>query len=290
MVKVGEAMSEFKFACPVCGQHITTDSGSSGKQIGCPTCFRQIVVPQAPASEETKLILSAAEVAGPRPAQAGPDEASGPRPRAPLSQTLATACLLLALLSLAGAGLWALWALFGKILLADAMSRQPSTSGIPRLVYPVPQELKWTLNLTNAVFPEIVAAGRLKGSGFKCERATLRGGKLTLRQGGPSGAPVMGVTVHLFARRGEELSGKTIEVAPNRAPPLPRVSLHWEDDRQQRGKDDILAGYALKLVFRQAANGRVAGKIYLCLPDASKSFVAGTFEAEIRKTSESQGR
>ncbi len=56
-------MSEFKFACPVCGQHITTDSGSSGKSIECPTCFRKIVVPQAPASEETKLILSAAQAA-----------------------------------------------------------------------------------------------------------------------------------------------------------------------------------------------------------------------------------
>jgi hypothetical protein len=180
--------------------------------------------------------------------------------------------------------------LLGKTFLADALSQQPSTSGIPRLIYPVPEDIEWTLALTNAIFPEAEAAGRLKGSGFKCERATLRGGKLTLRQGGPSGAPVMGVTIHLFARRGEELSGRTIEVTPNRAPPLPRVSLHWEDDRQQRGKDDILAGYALKLAFRQAANGRVAGKIYLCLPDSSKSFVAGNFDAEIRKTSESKGR
>jgi DNA-directed RNA polymerase subunit RPC12/RpoP len=281
---MGQVMSEFKFACPVCGQHITTDSGSSGKQIACPTCFRKIVVPQAPASEETKLILSAAQAAGPRPAPAGLGEESGRRPRAPRLQTIARACLLLALLCLAGA---AFWALLGKMLLADAVSRQPSASGIPRLVYPVPEDIEWTLDLTKAIFPETVAAGRLKGSGFKCERATLRGGKLTLRQGGPSGAPVMGVTIHLFARRGEELSGKTIEVTPNRAPPLPRVSLRWEDGGQQPGKDDILTGYALKLAFRQAANGRVAGAIYLCLPDPSKSFVAGKFDAEIKNTSAS---
>src|SRR6187455_1535332 len=57
-----QAMSEFKFACPVCGQHITADSATSGGELECPTCFRKIVVPQAPATPDTKLILSAAQV------------------------------------------------------------------------------------------------------------------------------------------------------------------------------------------------------------------------------------
>src|SRR5512143_3766686 len=61
-------MSEFKFACPVCGQHITADASTTGGQIDCPTCFQKIVVPQAPASPDTKLILSAAQVAKARPA------------------------------------------------------------------------------------------------------------------------------------------------------------------------------------------------------------------------------
>src|SRR5258708_22452507 len=60
-------MSEFKFACPVCGQHITADSAATGTQIECPTCFQKIVVPQAPASADSKFILSAAQVAKPRP-------------------------------------------------------------------------------------------------------------------------------------------------------------------------------------------------------------------------------
>ena len=280
-------MSEFKFACPVCGQHITTDSGSSGQQIGCPTCFRKIVVPQAPASEETKLILSAAEVAGPRPAPASVDEGSGRRPWASVLGSLGNAGLLVVLLGLAAA---ALWTLLGKTLLADAAWRQPSRPGASGLVYPVPEHIKWTLNLTQAVFPETVAAGRLDGIGFKCERATLHGGELTLRQGGPGGAPVMGVTIHLFARRGEELSGKTIEITPQRPPPLPRVTLHWKDARDRPGKEDISSGYALKLAFRQAANGRVTGKLYLGLPDASKSFVAGAFDAEIKQPSATNSR
>ena len=43
-------MSEFKFACPVCGQHITCDAAAAGSQMNCPTCFRKIVVPRAPES------------------------------------------------------------------------------------------------------------------------------------------------------------------------------------------------------------------------------------------------
>ena len=55
------AMSEFKFACPVCGQHITADSSNSGTQITCPTCFQAMVVPQAPVAGSSNLILSASQ-------------------------------------------------------------------------------------------------------------------------------------------------------------------------------------------------------------------------------------
>src|SRR5712671_1173492 len=64
-----EPMSEFKFACPVCGQHITADSKTSGSKLDCPTCFQKIIVPQAPASGFSKLIMSASQVGKPRPVQ-----------------------------------------------------------------------------------------------------------------------------------------------------------------------------------------------------------------------------
>ena len=55
-------MSEFKYACPVCGQHMKCDSSQSGSIMECPTCFQKITVPQAPASEEQKLILTGTKV------------------------------------------------------------------------------------------------------------------------------------------------------------------------------------------------------------------------------------
>src|SRR6185312_4735901 len=67
-------MSEFKFACPICGQHITADSKDAGSQIACPTCYRKIIVPSAPTLADPKFVLSASEANKPRPASTLPTE------------------------------------------------------------------------------------------------------------------------------------------------------------------------------------------------------------------------
>jgi hypothetical protein len=152
---------------------------------------------------------------------------------------------------------------------------------VPRTIYPVPTNITWTLDLTNAVIPESTVAGSIHGSGFHSERATLTGGTLTFRQGKGKAAD-LALSVHLFARQGEELSGQNISIAPER-PPQVRVTLRWKGDQDKTVNKDFKGGYALKVEFGQASNGRMPGKIYLCLPDDSKSFVAGTFDAEIKK-------
>jgi DNA-directed RNA polymerase subunit RPC12/RpoP len=60
-------MSEFKYACPVCGQHIRCDSSQAGVVMTCPTCFQKIIVPNAPASGEQKFILAGIKVGNERP-------------------------------------------------------------------------------------------------------------------------------------------------------------------------------------------------------------------------------
>lgn len=42
-------MSEFKFSCPHCQQHLQADEQFSGKQIQCPGCNHLITVPLSPA-------------------------------------------------------------------------------------------------------------------------------------------------------------------------------------------------------------------------------------------------
>jgi DNA-directed RNA polymerase subunit RPC12/RpoP len=63
------AMSEFKYACPVCGQHIKCDSSQSGTTMECPTCFQKITAPQAPATDDPKFIITGTKV-GERPVPA----------------------------------------------------------------------------------------------------------------------------------------------------------------------------------------------------------------------------
>lgn len=41
-------MSDFKFACPFCQQHLQSDERLSGRQIQCPKCHHLIRVPPVP--------------------------------------------------------------------------------------------------------------------------------------------------------------------------------------------------------------------------------------------------
>ena len=148
--------------------------------------------------------------------------------------------------------------------------------------YPVPTNILWTLELAKAKAPETVASGRIRGSGFFCEKATLQGGTLTLRQG-KTWPPDLGISINLFAQQGEELSGKTIEVGPDRPLPLPKIVLRWKNEQDKAVTQNLTQGYALRVVFGDPMEGRMPGRIYIGLPDDSKSFVAGTFDAEIRK-------
>ena len=50
---------EIKFSCPISHQHIKCDAEASGQIMSCPTCFRNIIVPQAPTGQTTRLILRA---------------------------------------------------------------------------------------------------------------------------------------------------------------------------------------------------------------------------------------
>jgi DNA-directed RNA polymerase subunit RPC12/RpoP len=271
-------MSEFKFACPICGQHITADSKDTGSQIACPTCFRKIVVPQAPASEESKFVVSASEANRPRPPQTVNPQFEGLASTSSKTHISTGLVILLVLVCAAGA---TIYVLRGKIFppkpasehtadenASDATS-QPGFSG-PSL---------WTMDLSTAKIPDAPAAGALRGRAFTLDHAILSGSNLTLRAG--RGGPIeLGLNIYFFNHRPEDLSGISAAVRPgdNIAP---RVVMHWKD--AERAAQTFRSGYAMKIEFGPAANGALPGKIFLCLPDESRSWVAGTFRAEIHR-------
>ena len=48
-------MTDIKFSCPQCGQHISCDEPWAGRQIECPLCHGNIVVPQVQAPSEVPV-------------------------------------------------------------------------------------------------------------------------------------------------------------------------------------------------------------------------------------------
>jgi DNA-directed RNA polymerase subunit RPC12/RpoP len=270
-------MSEFKFACPICGQHITAESDNAGSQITCPTCYRKIVVPQAPSVADPKFVISASEANKPRPTSAVPGESVAAAP--PKTAVPPALIVLLVLACAAGATLFLLRGKWRNKPPAEDIQTetgeetpaQPEFTGTNR----------WTLDLAHAEFPDTPVSGSVHHRAFDLDRATLTVSNLALRVG-TKGNVELGVNIYFFNRQAEELAGKAAEVKST-DPVAPRVVLHWME--AERKSQTFHSGYAMKVEFGGITNNVMPGKIYLCLPDGGESFVAGTFRAEIHKPS-----
>jgi hypothetical protein len=272
-------MSEFKFACPVCGQHITCDSRSSGTQMECPTCFRKLVVPRANAGSSPNLVLTASEVSTrPVPQTGAVDTLAGSSKK----QFPFAAVAFVIALSAVVCGAY----VFRDQIIKAVQHEPPAgkdadSKKAHKVIAPPANDSHWTLRLKGVNTPNTPAAGRIHGENFLAQRVTLQGGTLHFRQGA-SWPPDLGLTVNLFAKRGEDLAGKTIQIEPTRTN-SPRIILRWKNDRDQPATKTFRTGYGLRLEFGQVSNSRMPGRIYLCVPDDAKSYVAGTFTAEIRR-------
>jgi len=274
-------MSEFKFACPVCGQHITCDSGSSGSSMACPTCFRNLVVPQATAPGASTLVLSASEVQ----TRATPLPGNGEARAVPKKEFPWAALALGLVLCLAATAAFVFRA---RILSAYQQAVRVAINAPPAAPKPevaaVPAT-SWTLNLAEAKIPATTAAGQISGQSFTLPGATIVSDLLILWPG-TTWPPDAGVALSLsqFAKKAEELADKTIIIETTRTN-APRILLRWKDEQGQSVTRDFHEGYALRVEFGSLTGTRLPGKIFVAAPDEAKSYVAGTFELEIRKPS-----
>jgi hypothetical protein len=91
----------------------------------------------------------------------------------------------------------------------------------------------------------------------------------------------LSVAINFSGAALESLAGKSINVATNAAAAA-RVIFRWKDGDQNMRRT-FTNGYAMLLNFGDLTGRSLAGKIYLCASDENKSYVAGTFRADIRK-------
>jgi len=136
----------------------------------------------------------------------------------------------------------------------------------------------WRMDLADVRWPDTPAAGRIHRKSFLPDRAVLQGPVLVLRQG-PSTQPDIALVLLLPVPGSRGLSGYELEVNANAAKPAPRVLIRWKEGDLQVSQS-FTNSYAMKLKFDQFTNDTLPGRIYLCLPDNSRSFVVGTFAAE----------
>ena len=262
-------MSEFKFACPVCGQRMAVDSSASGAQVECPTCFQIIIVPKAPA-EGSKYQLSATQYI--KPIILPPLPSSAPPP--PVAHQRKSAVLIFALI-LVCAAVSALFLRERLIRSRPAQTVEGQTNAVSSAVSPL-----WTLDLTNTVFPDRIAAGEIHGKDFVCRRAVFQNGLLMLRSS-PGRDADAAVNIFVATNAAEGWAGRSFEVVTNHTGLAPGVSLFWREG-DMRIVETFTNGFAMKLELGAVSNNQLPGKIYLCLPDEAKSCVARIFTAEIR--------
>jgi tetratricopeptide (TPR) repeat protein/uncharacterized membrane protein YjgN (DUF898 family) len=140
----------------------------------------------------------------------------------------------------------------------------------------------WRVDLTGAEIPEDSAEGMISGMPFAVDEADIQKGVLSLRQGSDVPAE-RELVISLSLKQGETAEGKTYTVSRAAGSGVPRVQMKWLDEETEAVKAETFTrGYAMRLEFGPLEEGRLSGKIYLCVPDAAKSYVAGVFSAEMK--------
>ncbi|MCE7963388.1 MAG: hypothetical protein DYH05_12950 [Acidobacteria bacterium ACB1] len=68
----------------------------------------------------------------------------------------------------------------------------------------------------------------------------------------------------------------------------PVVKMGWSDGISQ-GSETYLGEYAMQLDFDETDGDYLPGRLYLCLPDSGKSYIAGKFAAKIEPSASPEG-
>ncbi len=356
-------MSDYKFTCPACGQHLMGDESYAGMQIACPSCQLTMTVPPPPQAAAGGVPRAPSPPPPPPPPPAAAARPAPPPPRRPAAPPgsaspgpkrktsgLAVASLVCSCATLVAGPLGAIPGIICGHLARARLRRDPSLGGQglakaglivgysllgvmvvwmgflvlalvkgmnqgmqqvmeqaarppkqesrrprgrktvetlpvnPQTSVPVdktPDGSGWTLDLAGAEIPSTPAQGRVHGRPFTVERVSLQGGWLKLRQGRDFIAD-MEFGVVLFENDVNRLASRTFTM-PGEQRMTPHIWVNWKEEGTVMPKQtSFTQQYAMRLEFGPISNGRLPGKIYLCVPDAEKSFVRGVFEVDTK--------
>jgi hypothetical protein len=146
----------------------------------------------------------------------------------------------------------------------------------------------WKADLTDVTIPGDPVSGRMRGQKFVCNRVEVSPAatpRFLILQQGEGAQGDFKITIIIPDRDG--LEGRKINLP--KASEIPaegdyRVAILWQDNGEYHSQQFTrsINGFALRLESEPRSHKRVKGRIYLCLGDEQKSFVAGTFDAKVQ--------
>jgi hypothetical protein len=129
--------------------------------------------------------------------------------------------------------------------------------------------------------PETHAAGKFRGSDFSVSHAILTDKTLTLQDSADGVTREFVITLDLDAAI---LPGNSYDIAPKAGSGLEIKMVERRKKSQNTWSQPFSGNYVLKLNFGSRNKNKIPAKIYLALPDAEQSHVAGTFDVLARKS------
>jgi hypothetical protein len=164
----------------------------------------------------------------------------------------------------------------------QSKSAPPGVDGTTASGLPTAPAEPYQLDPANHRFPAGPPAGRLDGKPFTPNRVEFTEKSLVFRQGNEFD-PDLELKVALRPDPGKPILPVTLTVKPDQKwadANLPAVTTLAKSGTGTPRNVLVPEGYALTLEAGPREQGKVRGRIYLCLPDPAKSYLAGTFEAE----------
>jgi hypothetical protein len=153
----------------------------------------------------------------------------------------------------------------------------PAPPPTPAPFEPESKDPKVTTDPATAVIPATPVGGTIQGQPFRCDKATLQPGRLTLRQGKDFFADLE-VTIFLTQQAGEKMDGKSLVITPDSGFGSPHVHVKKKENNFPTTKM-LVSGYVMRLEFDAAVGKTVSGRIYLEMPQSFGTKLAGTFRA-----------
>ncbi len=150
-----------------------------------------------------------------------------------------------------------------------------------------PSSDKWRQDLKDLKMPDVPARGMVHGGVFLPESPKIENGILTFRDV-KDFLPDHSVTIFLFLK-GESPDGKSYNIASSSGFGSPHIHMKWKPKNSKTPKSRVyMKGYSMRLEFGKTQDGKLPGKIYLCMPDEMKSYLAGSFTALAKEEKETK--